>query len=373
MSRPAEIPTWATNDTFVSPSDSWDGDPTKVAPSAGRQAEGFEPTQQPPAEFFNWLYNRLGGWIAYLSEFLLWNWLDGADFAGAGTVAAFAHDSAMDTGRGFYASVSENATRERSSNGIDWAAAGGPGGSTALYAIAADQAGLMIAVGEDASGRTIESTTNASGYTDETPAAAGAGGDNFHGVVWDPLTSLWVVVGTGEELETSPDGAAWTTRTTPGTDDLFAVATDETSILVAVGSNGKIISSPDAINWTQRTSGTATTLTDVIWCSELGLFVALSNSVLLISADGISWTPGTHPGTHGGADSQIATDGRVIMALGSAATYRAFSVDGGNTWKQWDQSLAGLPQIRTALDFARGRFFAGGITGQWQYTLRFEE
>lgn len=373
MSRPAEIPTWATNDTFNSVGDPWDTDPTKVEPSAGRKAEGWEPTQVPPAEFFNWMMNSYGLWITYLSEFLAWNWFDGTTFTGAGNVQGFAHDAGMDSGRGIYASVSANATRERSSDGLAWIAAATPGTSTSLLDIAGDQSGLMVAVGFDAGGRTIETTADGDVYTDRVPNAAGGGGDDFRGVVWDPSNSLWVICGTGEAVETSPNGTAWTARVTPATDDLYAVATDGSSIIVAVGDAGKILTSPDGVTWTVRVSGVANNLRDVVWAADLGLFVAVGNTDVLTSPDGISWSAATHPGTHIGSVQKIATDGRVLFMVGNATTgARDFSIDGGVTWKSIPQSIGGLPQVISEIEFARGQFFVGGTAGRWKYSLRFE-
>ncbi len=70
MPKPTSVPEWATNASFVSPGDPWDGDPTKVVPPAGKIAEGWEPTEEPPAEFFNWLSNLVGQWLAFLNPLL---------------------------------------------------------------------------------------------------------------------------------------------------------------------------------------------------------------------------------------------------------------------------------------------------------------
>lgn len=53
-------PDWATDANYSG------GGPTKVAPSAGRVAQGWEVLQQPPAQFFNWWKNLVSQWIRHL-------------------------------------------------------------------------------------------------------------------------------------------------------------------------------------------------------------------------------------------------------------------------------------------------------------------
>ena len=74
------------------------------------------------------------------------------------------------------------------------------------------------------------------------PAAAAAGG-------------LWVAVGQGGKLTTSPDGITWTQRASSfGTTTIYAVAHDGAQ-WVAVGDAGKLATSPDGITWTQQAPG----------------------------------------------------------------------------------------------------------------------
>jgi hypothetical protein len=50
---------WATDVNYPAGADTWSGTPTKVAPSAGVQADGFAPRDRPPAQWINWLFNSL--------------------------------------------------------------------------------------------------------------------------------------------------------------------------------------------------------------------------------------------------------------------------------------------------------------------------
>ena len=62
------VPDWATNTNHAAGSDPWSGLATKVDPGAGVYATGFIPDQQPPAEWFNYLFNLYSDWIQWLES-----------------------------------------------------------------------------------------------------------------------------------------------------------------------------------------------------------------------------------------------------------------------------------------------------------------
>lgn len=62
-------PDWASDVNHSAPGETWDGLATKVAPSSGQIAAGFQPEQEPPGEWLNYLFNNYGDWIRYLSGF----------------------------------------------------------------------------------------------------------------------------------------------------------------------------------------------------------------------------------------------------------------------------------------------------------------
>lgn len=49
---------FATDANYVAPTKPWDGQPTKVEPSAGQLAQGYQPDDQPAAQHYNWLLNQ---------------------------------------------------------------------------------------------------------------------------------------------------------------------------------------------------------------------------------------------------------------------------------------------------------------------------
>lgn len=73
--RPATGPAqWASDDVYDSAGKNWNTKPTKLQPSAGRIAEGFEPGERIPAEFFNWLANNFGVHLQYLDGLQAQTW-----------------------------------------------------------------------------------------------------------------------------------------------------------------------------------------------------------------------------------------------------------------------------------------------------------
>jgi len=114
----------------------------------------------------------------------------------------------------------------------------------------------------------------------------------MRGVVWSG--SLFVAVGNSGVIWTSPDGTTWTSRTTPGTDNMYSVAWSG-SLFVAVGNGGVI--------WTASPDGTADTGTLVL------------NTVTL-------------PAT--ATDIYLLTEETLDAAV--TATYEA-TLDGGTTWE----------------------------------------
>jgi hypothetical protein len=99
---------------------------------------------------------------------------------------------------------------------------------------------------------------------------------------------LFVGIG-GNDVWTSPNGVAWTKRTS-GTNN-YQVAYGN-SIFVAVGSPGAIITSPDGITWTPQISRTTNALRGVAFGN--GFFMAVGyGAPVVTSPDGTTWTQRT--------------------------------------------------------------------------------
>lgn len=67
MPVPATSPVFATDATYGTDGDAWDGDANKVDPGAPIRAEGLEPGTV-PAEWLNFLFNLWGAWLLWIVE-----------------------------------------------------------------------------------------------------------------------------------------------------------------------------------------------------------------------------------------------------------------------------------------------------------------
>lgn len=61
---------FATDTNYPAGSNPWNGNPTRVAPSAGPNAAGLEPEETLPAPWWNYFIGRLTAWVKYLRGFV---------------------------------------------------------------------------------------------------------------------------------------------------------------------------------------------------------------------------------------------------------------------------------------------------------------
>jgi len=99
---------------------------------------------------------------------------------------------------------------------------------------------------------------------------------------------LYVVVGDGGTIVTSPDGVTWTKRTSTTTNSLRSI-TFGGGRFVAVGAVGTVLSSADGITWKKEASTTTAFLSGV--GHGAGRFVAVGGfGAGITSTDGITWS-----------------------------------------------------------------------------------
>lgn len=122
------------------------------------------------------------------------------------------------------------------------------------------------------------------------------GVSNFHnvGASSDLLgvaygSSVFVAVGNGGTIATSPNGDNWTLRSSGTTNNLYAIAFGNGSF-VAVGSGGTILTSTDGVAWSARTSGTANLLRGVAFVNDRFIAVGVNGTV---TRSGVTATNGT--------------------------------------------------------------------------------
>jgi hypothetical protein len=365
--RPLQIPAFATDATFVAAGKAWDGAPNKSAPAPSKIAEGFEPSERPPADVINWLFNAYGAFFTHLADIQLRNWdVRAAD--STGTPLAVVSVAANGTGIGLrdaFLAVLDGTTSslvQVSPDGIHW----------------------------------IDSSTGIGAGHVLTDAVAFVS------------ASKWLVVGeTGRIYQRALGSTGSWTQSGPGTGaDLRAVAC-RTGVAVAVGDSGRILTSPDGTTWTSRTSGTAENLVDVVWGNGTWLAVGENGAITYSTDDGATWTAVTlvsfpdcthvlydavtqrfvvflNVGTgavyvvpstivSGGSfayDVGVLPKAVAVTPSGMIAAvfsqYVAWSADDGRTWSSWSQMPredgAGSGFVYQALAFSspHGCFVAGG-------------
>ncbi|HEU4382130.1 MAG TPA: IPT/TIG domain-containing protein [Anaeromyxobacteraceae bacterium] len=153
--------------------------------------------------------------------------------------------------------------------------------------LSADDTGFLVAIGSSIANPCI-ATSDDDGvtWTPRTPPAGQPAGWLLRKAFW--AGGQWVAVGSSGALATSPDGAAWTPRSS-GVSVMLRGAAASPATLVVVGDGGTILTSPDGVTWTPRNSGTTYALRRVTWTGNEFL-AAGSTGRLLRSADGVGWT-----------------------------------------------------------------------------------
>lgn len=190
-------------------------------------------------------------------------------------------------------------------------------------------------------------------------------GNGLWGVAWNG--ALFVTVGNGGTILTSPDGMTWTLQSSGTTNTLGAVGWGNGQF-VAVGKGGAILTSPDGMTWTMQSSGTADQLSGVAWGN--GQFVAVGWDIVLTSSDGITWTvqsAGTFPPD---AITGVAWGNGRFVAVGFYAVRYGndvilTSLDGVT----WTRRSIGWPRYggHSAVAWANDQFVVVGGGVYWPY------
>ncbi len=66
--KPATVPTWATNANYAASTQPWAATATKVQPPSAVQTEGINPEDPIVAQYENWWKNKVGEWITYFNS-----------------------------------------------------------------------------------------------------------------------------------------------------------------------------------------------------------------------------------------------------------------------------------------------------------------
>lgn len=141
----------------------------------------------------------------------------------------------------------------------------------------------LVSVGADLFSEGIATTTDGIIWTDVYTTSADK---SLQEVFW--TGSQFIAVGENGAIVTSPDGIAWTLRSSGVTSTLYGAAAS-LSRLVVVGTSGTIVTSDDnGVTWSPQSSGTTYRLNSVAWTGAE--FVAVgSNGKAFRSSDGLTW------------------------------------------------------------------------------------
>ena len=355
MGRPQGDGTWATSSTFVSGGDSWDGDPTKVEPSAGRKAEGWEPTQVPPAEFFNFWMNRiylLSDYIVNVQAMDFRPW--GTHPSGITTVFFIGAAAVAGSSSRWYSGETAAGQRVRFSDdwGRSWTVAtvDVPAGETFVRFDESAGEVLVITSTGGAASRIFRSVNSGANWVETTPAWGGATTTPndlwFDGSIGGG-SGTWLVSTDSTVIRRSTDGGVtWVTLTTPPTrGDIFAG--DKAKIILAGGGTAGVFAAEDGDNFSSvLTDFSGGGVGSMHWASGIGLFVVTGTdgggaTNVWTSPDGNAWTRHDDSFIAGlsGVIREVVDDGGDLLIgrvddSGIGANDRTiFSIDRGITWR----------------------------------------
>jgi hypothetical protein len=137
---------------------------------------------------------------------------------------------------------------------------------------------------------------------------------------------LWVAVGDGGAVVTSPDGSDWTLRASNTTRRLSKVLWNG-SRYAAFGDSGAVLFSTDGVDWTTTDNGARQNLLDAVWTGSRYVVVG-SDDRTFVSTDGMDWT--TKALGSGTVLTSIAWSGSTLLLGGSDGS--VFTSTDAATW-----------------------------------------
>ena len=369
MPRPKGDALWATNATFVSPGDPWDGDPNKIEPSTGRKEEGWEPTQEPPSGFFNFWQNEIYNLARYLSPIQAFRWLRLNEPTGITQIAGqVIQDPSQGTGspvvapRYILAIFAPTVASARFSNdrGKTWITPSTePTVTSRLTDVHSDQLGTEIMSGVNNTitvGEIWRSSDGGDNWASVAPAwgATGSARDPWFDATIGG-SGTWVIAETGTPAwyRSTDGGVTWAIATTPPTGAHQDISGDRSGLIVVATADG-IFSSTDGDVYTQRlTLAGAGEVRGLGYSAGTSSHYAVGeddsgNQALWTSTDGITWIQQLDPTIQAMSNpDKIQTDeGDLILVWDTTDARFYISEDRGVTVRQG-------PQLASAsLDFS---------------------
>lgn len=213
------------------------------------------------------------------------------------SLAGSAEGVSVAYGGGRFVAVVPNGTAYSSADGITWAAVAQSGITGIGWRSVTYGNGRFVAVASAPGNPRTAYSTDGHNWTNGTSIYS----KEFKSVAYGgPSGSeLFVAVGDGGTVMTSPDGDTWTSQTAAASNNWESV-TFGGGLFVAVsisGTGNRVMTSPDGVTWTSRSSAA-----DNYWWSVAyggGTFAAVSSdgsgSRVMTSTDGVTWTSRATP------------------------------------------------------------------------------
>lgn len=380
--RPADpsytVDAFAPDTNYPAGSESWNSNPTKVAPP-GAASVGLTPDQPLPAQYLNYLHYRryvegenaktkLSELYTYLARSPRLNW-DRRQIGANYNAAAYAEGTRQ------WITVADNEeVRESGDWGHNWSA------SSVVAAAGAGENCKSIAV--DPSGNVVVGTSNGYVFTKNATTGAWAkvatiAGSSVQIVAYDAASGLWVTLcdgGASAVIKTSPDRATWTSRTPPTEWSDWTTYPAMGNLVIASNGAGRhvvvgqgynalgpvgagllrVMTSDDGgATWTDRGTLATTIVSPTVghlsynattghWLYSVGEVSGTPTGEVWRSSDGVTWTKiktFANAALRGFAPDGVSWLG--LARSGSSELALVASDDDGVSWKFLGVSLAG--------------------------------
>lgn len=152
-----------------------------------------------------------------------------------------------------------------------------------------------------------------------------ANGQGTNDITYSNTLGLWVAVGEGGKIHTSPDGVSWTARTS-GTTESFTHIHWNGSLFVAVPTNEtKVYVSSNGTSWTAQNLPTQSLNTQrigVLFADSLWV-ILIGWSATITSPDGINWQWNTTTG-------MVSSNLRGLLHDGTRFLTASYNASGGD-------------------------------------------
>lgn len=294
--------------------------------------------------------NKLDNQVAQAADGALWTDVAGAanfvysfDGGGADLVGAAAWRDI--SGEWFVAGISAtNPTVKKAwppfvlNDSFDAQTVPAGSGFTGQIALCCNPAGVLLLGGTPNAGTTAKLRRSPDGTTWttlDTPTALG-----IKAIDWFPAVGKFLVgYGSGTVVDTSVDGVAWASRTSPNSEERGLMAASPSRLVWAASrfvTTSKVITTDDAITFTERDVGSSEQWGGITYSPTLQKwFIVSAGGSVRSSSDGVTWTAGTSFATT--LVVALASYGRALFAVGNGSSGNAevwCSIDGATTWRR---------------------------------------